>query len=248
MDPSQISYAGALGAGILSFVSPCVLPLIPAYLCFLGGASLDELTAEGGVDKALSRRIFISALAFVLGFSTVFISLGAGATALSGLLAENIEVLSKIAGVVIVVFGLHYMGAFRIGFLNFEKRFHLENKPAGMAGSYLLGLAFAFGWTPCVGPILATLLMVAAGGDSLWYGTSLLAVYAAGLGIPFMLAAFGVKPFMGFMARFRKHMRKVEITIGSLLVVTGIAIFTGSLADAAYWLLEAFPGLFGDVG
>ncbi len=248
MDPSQLSYAGALGAGILSFVSPCVLPLIPAYLCFLGGASLDELTAKGGVDKAISRRVFISALAFVLGFSTVFVSLGAGATALSGLLAENIELLSRIAGVVIVVFGLHYMGAFRIGFLNFEKRFHIEKKPAGMAGSYLLGLAFAFGWTPCVGPILATLLMVAAGGDTLWYGTSLLAVYAAGLGIPFLLAAFMVKPFMGFMARFRKHMRKVEITIGGLLVVTGIAIFTGSLAEAAWWLLETFPGLFGTVG
>ncbi len=248
MDPSQLSYAGALGAGILSFVSPCVLPLIPAYLCFLGGASLDELTAKGGVDKAVSRRVFISALAFVLGFSTVFISLGAGATALSNLLAENIDILSKIAGVVIVVFGFHYMGLFRIGFLNFEKRFHMEAKPAGLAGSYLLGLAFAFGWTPCVGPILATLLMVAAGSDSLWYGTSLLAVYAAGLGIPFLLAAFMVKPFMGFMARFRKHMRKVEITIGGLLVVTGIAIFTGSLADAAYWLLEAFPDLFGDVG
>ncbi len=241
MDPFQISYAGALTAGFLSFVSPCVLPLIPAYLCFLGGASLDQLTAEDGIDKALARRVFWSALAFVLGFGTVFVLLGATATALSGLIAENITVLSKIAGVVIVIFGMHYMGLFRIGFLNFEKRFHIEKKPSGMIGAYFLGLAFAFGWTPCVGPILATILMVAAGGDTMWYGTGLLTVYAIGIGLPFMIAALFVRPFMGFMGRFRKHMRKVEISIGLLLIVTGIAIFTGSLADAAQWLLDTFP-------
>ena len=241
MDPFQISYAGALTAGFLSFVSPCVLPLIPAYLCFLGGASLDQLTAEDGIDKALARRVFWSALAFVLGFGTVFVLLGATATALSGLIAENITVLSKIAGVVIVIFGMHYMGLFRIGFLNFEKRFHIEKKPSGMVGAYFLGLAFAFGWTPCVGPILATILMVAAGGDTMWYGTGLLTVYAIGIGLPFMIAALFVRPFMGFMGRFRKHMRKVEISIGLLLIVTGIAIFTGSLADAAQWLLDTFP-------
>ena len=247
MDPFQISYLGALSAGLLSFFTPCVLPLIPAYLCFLGGASLDELTAEGGVDKEVSKRVFVSAFFFVLGFATVFILMGASATALSRVIFQYIDTLSYIAGVVIVLFGLHYMGLFRIGFLNFEKRFHLENKPSGAAGSYLLGLAFAFGWTPCVGPILATILMVAAGNDSILYGTSLLAVYAAGIGIPFLIAAFAVKPFMGFMARFRKHMHKVEITIGILLVLTGVAIFTGSLADASQWLLETFPA-FSNVG
>ncbi len=243
MDPFDITYWGAFGAGVLSFASPCVLPLIPAYLCFLGGASLDELTAEGGVDKHVQREVFISALAFVLGFASVFVALGATATTISGLIADNIGVLGKIAGVIIVVFGLHYMGVFKIGFLNFEKRFHLENKPAGLAGSYILGLAFAFGWTPCVGPILATILMVAASGDEVMYGTSLLAVYAAGIGLPFLLAAFAVKPFMGFLGRFRCHMRKVEITIGGLLMVTGIAIFTGSLAEVANWILETFPGI-----
>jgi len=243
MDPFQISYAGALAAGFLSFASPCVLPLVPAYLCFLGGASLDQLTAKEGVDKALARQVFMSAIAFVLGFATVFIILGATATALSTLIAQNMEILGKIAGVVIVLFGLHYMGAFRIGFLNFEKRLHIESKPSGLIGAYFLGLAFAFGWTPCVGPILATILMVAASGDSIWYGTLLLTIYAAGLGIPFLLAAFAVRPFMGFMGRFRKHMHKVEITIGSLLIVTGVAIFTGSLADAAQWLLDTFPVL-----
>ncbi|MDH5749765.1 MAG: cytochrome c biogenesis protein CcdA [Rhodospirillales bacterium] len=241
MDPFQITYMGSLLAGLISFVSPCVLPLIPAYICFLGGASLDQLTAEGGIDQALARRVFFSSLTFVLGFATVFILLGATATALSGLIAQNITVLSKIAGVVIVIFGLHYMGVFKIGFLNFEKRFHLENKPAGLIGSYILGLAFAFGWTPCVGPILATILMIAAGNDSVWYGTSLLAAYAAGIGVPFLIAALAVKPFMTFMSKFRKHMHKVEVTIGLLLIVTGIAIFTGKLSDASQWLLETFP-------
>lgn len=247
MDPFDITYWGSFGAGVLSFASPCVLPLIPAYLCFLGGASLDELTAEGGVDKEVQRKVFRSAVAFVLGFGTVFVALGATATTISGLIADNMDILGKIAGVIIVIFGLHYMGVFKIGFLNFEKRFHLENKPAGLVGSYILGLAFAFGWTPCVGPILATILMVAASGDDVMYGTSLLAVYAAGIGLPFLLAAFAVKPFMAFLAKFRRHMRKVEITIGGLLVVTGIAIFTGSLADVSVWLLETFPQ-FGEVG
>ncbi len=243
MDPFQISYAGALMAGLLSFFSPCVLPLIPAYLCFLGGASLDELTAEGGVDREVSKRVFISAFSFVAGFTTVFIMMGATATAISQVVIQHINTLSTIAGVVIIIFGLHYMGLFRIGFLNFEKRFHIENKPSGVVGSYLLGLAFAFGWTPCVGPILATILMVAAGSDSVLYGTSLLSAYAAGIGVPFLIAALAVKPFMSFMARFRKHMHKVEITIGLLLVATGIAILTGSLADVAQWLLETFPAL-----
>lgn len=243
MDPFSISYLGSFGAGVLSFASPCVLPLIPAYLCFLGGASLDDLTADGGVDKNVQRRVFVSALAFVFGFSTVFIMLGATATAVSTLVAENITILSQIAGVIIVIFGLHYMGVFRIGFLNFEKRIHIENKPTSLIGAYILGLAFAFGWTPCVGPILATILMVAASGEDVMYGTSLLAVYAAGIGLPFLLAAFAVKPFMAFLGRFRKHMRKVELAIGSLLVLTGIAIFTGSLAEVSNWIIQTFPAI-----
>ena len=244
MDPFQITYIGALSAGLLSFFSPCVLPLIPAYLCFLGGASLDELTAEDGVDKEISQRVFISALSFVLGFATVFILMGASASALSRILIQHMDTLSYIAGAVIVLFGLHYMGLFKISFLNFEKRFHIDNKPSGLVGSYVLGLAFAFGWTPCVGPILATILMVAASGDSIWYGTSLLSAYAAGIGVPFLLAALAVKPFMGFMARFKRHLHKVEIAIGILLVITGVAILTGSLANVAQWLLETFPAFY----
>ncbi|MBT3990878.1 MAG: cytochrome c biogenesis protein CcdA [Rhodospirillaceae bacterium] len=243
----EITFFGAFIAGLLSFASPCVLPLIPAYISFLGGASLSQLTEEDGIDAATQKRVFYSAIAFVLGFSTVFISLGATATAISAMIAQNSLLLGQIAGTIIVIFGLHYMGVFRIGFLNFEKRFHLENKPAGLIGSYILGLAFAFGWTPCVGPILASVLMVAASGDSVSYGISLLTVYAAGLGIPFLAAAFAVKPFMKFLSRFKKQMRKIEITIGVLLIITGIAIFTGDLAEASNWLLETFPA-FTQVG
>ena len=238
----EITYFGALVAGLLSFASPCVLPLIPAYISFLGGVSLSQLTEEDGVDVATQKRVFYAAIAFVLGFSTVFIALGASATAISVLIAQNSLLLGQIAGVIIVIFGLHF-----IGFLNFEKRFHLENKPAGLAGSYILGLAFAFGWTPCVGPILASVLMVATSGDSIGYGISLLTVYAAGLGIPFLAAAFAVKPFMKFLSRFKSQMRKIELTIGGVLIITGITIFTGDLAEAANWLLETFP-LFTNFG
>ena len=237
----EITFLGAFIAGFLSFASPCVLPLIPAYISFLGGASLNQLTQEGGIDITTQKSVFYSAIAFVLGFSTVFISLGATATAISALIAQNSFLLSQIAGTIIVIFGLHYMGIFRISFLNFEKRFHLENKPASRVGSYVLGLAFAFGWTPCVGPILASVLMVAASGDAVGYGVSLLSVYAAGLGIPFLIAAFAVKPFIKFLSRFRKQMQKIELTIGVLLIITGTAIFTGDLAEVSYWLLDTFP-------
>ena len=244
MDPFQLSYAGALLGGLLSFASPCVLPLVPAYLSFLGGASFERLAAGEAFDKAAARHVFISALSFVIGFSTVFIIFGATATALSKIIVKHMDVLGKGAGVIIIIFGLHYMGAFRIWFLNYERRFHIEKKPSGIVGAYILGLAFAFGWTPCVGPILATILMVAASRDSIWYGTGMLTLYAVGIGVPFLIAALFVRPFMNFMARFRKHVRTVEIIIGALLIVTGIAIFTGSMADAAQWLLDLAPGFW----
>lgn len=247
MDPFNISYAGALGAGLLSFFSPCILPIVPAYISYLAGASLDQLIGEDDVDKQLSRRVFYSALSFVIGFGTVFVLLGASATLISDFIAGNINVLGKIAGVIIALFGLHFMGVFRIGFLNFEKRMHIEKKPSGLVGSYVLGLAFAFGWTPCVGPILATILMIASSNDSIWQGVGLLSSYAVGIGVPFLFAAAFVKPFMRFMAKFRRHMHKIEIAIGLLLIVTGIAIFTGTIAEASNWLLETFP-IFNKVG
>jgi len=247
MDGFDVSYAAAAGAGLVSFLSPCVLPLVPAYLCYIAGTSMEDLTHEDGIDAHLARRIGIAAFIFVLGFSTVFVTMGASASAINRLIFDHIEIISKIAGAVIVVFGLHYMGLFKIAFLYREARFNPAQTPAGLAGAYVLGLAFAFGWTPCVGPILSTILALAAGRDSLGYGVSLLAVYAAGLGIPFMIAALAVKPFMSFLGRFRRHLHKVEIAAGVLLVVTGVMIFFGQLNQISYWILEAFPAL-GEIG
>ena len=242
MSGLEISYPVAVGAGAISFLSPCVLPLVPAFLCFVAGTSLDQLTRTDAA-AATASRVVPPALAFVLGFSTVFVALGATASAINALLLENLVVISQIAGVVIVIFGLHYMGVFRIAFLNREARFHLERVPGGILGAFIVGLAFAFGWTPCIGPILATILAVAASEGSTSFGVSLLAAYALGLGVPFMAAAMAVGPFMRFLTRFRRHLRKVEAGAGALLVITGVMIFTNRLADFSYFLIEAFPAL-----
>ncbi|MBT3536087.1 MAG: cytochrome c biogenesis protein CcdA [Rhodospirillaceae bacterium] len=247
MSGLDISYAGALGGGILSFVSPCVLPLVPAYLCFLGGTSLEQLSGEETAETGASRRVVISALLFILGFSSVFVALGASASAISGILLENKLILGQIAGIIIITFGLHVMGLLRLPFLNREVRLHLQNRPASLVGAYVLGLAFAFGWTPCIGPILATVLSVAARGDSLWYGTSLLFAYAAGLGIPFLLAAFLAAPFLRWMKRMRKHMRRIELATGGLLIVTGLLFLFNSFEILGFWLIEALP-ILGEIG
>lgn len=243
MDGLDISYPAAALGGLVSFLSPCVLPLVPAYLCFVAGTSLDKLTEGDVTSPELSRRVMWGAMAFVLGFTTVFVLLGASASAVNRLILGNIDILSKIAGVVIVVFGLHYMGVFRIALLNREARFAPEVRGRGLIGAYVVGLAFAFGWTPCIGPILGAVLAVAASQDTLGYGMSLLAVYSLGLGIPFLIAAFGVRGFITFMRQFRPHLHKVEIATGGLLVVTGILIFSGSLQSMSYLLLEMFPAL-----
>ena len=247
MGELDITYGGALIAGILSFLSPCVLPLVPPYLCFLGGVTLDQITDDTAPDPAISRRVFVAALAFVLGFSTVFIGLGATASTFGQAIADHIEILSKIAGVIIIVLGLHFIGVFRIGLLFREARFHMDAKPAGLIGAYVIGLAFAFGWTPCVGPILAAILFIAGSEGTIGTGIGLLAVYSAGLGIPFLLAALAVRPFMRFMSRFKRHMQSVERLIGVLLVLTGILFVTESMNVIGFWLLETFPS-FGKVG
>ncbi len=243
MSGLDISYAGAAGAGLISFLSPCVLPLVPAYLSYMAGTSLDRMLERDETRAALTRRVFVSALAFVIGFSTIFIAMGASASALNRLIVENIDIIAKIAGSIIVLFGLHYMGLLKIPLLYREARFRTGDNSSGLVGAYVLGLAFAFGWTPCIGPILATILTVAASRDDLGYGISLLATYALGLGIPFLLAALAVNPFMRFMQRFARHLRKVEIAAGALLVLTGILIFTSSLGQFSYFLLDLFPWL-----
>lgn len=243
MDGLEVSYIGAATAGLLSFLSPCVLPLVPPYLCFLGGVSLDQLTGEGAAPPGAGKRVFTAALVFVAGFATVFVGLGATSSVVGQFLAQYLDVLAKIAGVMIIVLGLHFLGVFRFALLMREARFHIESRPAGLFGAYVIGLAFAFGWTPCVGPVLAAILFVAGSSESVFYGASLLGAYAAGLGVPFLIAALAAGPFTRFMQRFRRHIRKVEIVLGVFLIATGVLFLTGMMSEIAFWILEVFPDL-----
>ncbi|MGD9844623.1 MAG: cytochrome c biogenesis CcdA family protein [Variibacter sp.] len=237
---SEITIVTALAAGAISFLSPCVLPLVPPYLAYLAGASLERV-AEG--ERPVPRRkTALAALAFIAGFSTVFIALGAGASAIGALLRAYSYWLSIVAGVAIILMGFHFLGLTPIAWLTREKRLSVT-KPVGLWGAYAMGLAFAFGWTPCIGPILAAILAVAASEATVAKGAGLLAVYSAGLGIPFLLAGFAVEPFARFLARFRRHIPKVEKAMGGLLVLTGIAFLTGWIGQMSFWLLESFPAL-----
>ena len=242
----QVTILGAVFAGVLSFVSPCVLPLVPPYLGFLAGVSMEELTGKGD-EKTASLKVFTSALAFVAGFSTVFVILGASASFLGRFVSQYFEVLGYIAGALIIIMGLHFLGVFRIGLLYREARVHVERKPAGPLGAYLIGLAFAFGWTPCVGPILSAILVVAGSEQTVARGAILLSAYALGLGIPFLLAAVFAGPFIHGMKRFRRYMGIVEKVMGGVLVLTGIMFLTGQFATLSYWLLETFP-VFSQIG
>ena len=238
---ADVSLIAALFAGALSFLSPCVLPLVPPYLVYLTGASIERL-AEAGPQAVVRRTALFPALLFVLGFATVFVALGAGASMIGGLLRLYANTLATVAGVAIILMGLHFLGVTPIAFLMREKRMDIP-RPVGLWGAYVMGLAFAFGWTPCIGPILAAILAVAASEATVLKGAGLLAVYSAGLGIPFLIAAAAIGPFAKFLARFRGHLGIVEKAMGGLLVLTGIAFLTGFVTDASFWLLEAFPVL-----
>jgi cytochrome c-type biogenesis protein len=242
---SDVTILAALVAGIVSFLSPCVLPLVPPYLVFLAGTSIERL-AGGEVKAGAKRATVAAALLFVAGFSTVFVALGASASVIGTLLRAYSGSLAIIAGIAIIVMGLHFLGVFRIAFLMREKRAEVE-KPVGLWGAYVIGLAFAFGWTPCIGPILAAILAVAASEQTVARGAGLLAIYSLGLGIPFVIAAFAIEPFAAFLSRFKRHLHRVEQAMGALLVLTGIAFLTGSITDMSVWLLETFPVL-GQIG
>ena len=236
----NVTFGAAVLAGVLSFLSPCVLPLVPPYLVYMSGVSLEDLTAESTGHR---RRVMLSSLLFVLGFTTVFVLLGATASAFGQVLRQNLSLLSQIAGVLIIIMGLHFMGVFRFGFLMREARYQTEQSNASYVGAYAMGLAFAFGWTPCIGPVLAAILSVAGSTESVGRGMALLAFYSLGLGIPFMLAAFSIDSFLGFSRKFRRHMMVLERIMGVLLVLTGIMFLTGWMQNISYWLLEQFPGL-----
>jgi cytochrome c-type biogenesis protein len=242
---TDVTLAAVLFAGLISFLSPCVLPLVPPYLVYLTGTSLERL-ADAEPEPLVKRETVAAALLFVAGFSTVFVALGASASVIGSLFRAYSDVLATVAGIIIIVMGLHFLGLTRIGVLMREKRLDTV-KPVGLWGAYVMGLAFAFGWTPCIGPILAAVLAVAASEQTVARGAGLLALYSAGLGIPFVIAAFAVEPFAAFLNRFKAHLPVVERVMGGLLVLTGIAFLTGFVTTASFWILETFPVL-GKIG
>ncbi len=226
----------ALTAGVLSFLSPCVLPIVPPYLAYMGGISMGEMKG----DATARRRVLVPALFFVMGLSTVFLLLGFTASAFGMFFLKNQELFSKISGAVVLVFGLHFLGVFRIPILDRDVRLQAGEGGGSAFGAYVLGLAFAFGWTPCIGPQLGAILSLAAQEASVQRGTALLGIYALGLGLPFLLAALFVERSMGLMARLKPHMKAIERAMGVLLLIVGLALLTGVFTDFSFWLLETF--------
>lgn len=229
----------ALMAGVISFLSPCVLPIVPPYLAYMSGVSVTQMQDE----TAARRKATLSALFFVLGLSTVFLFLGFTASAFGAFFLQNQQLFAQISGVVVIVFGLHFLGVFRIPILDREARMDAGASGGSALGAYVLGLAFAFGWTPCIGPQLGAILSLAASEASVARGTLLLGLYAAGLGIPFLLAAMFLSRSMRLMNRIKPYMKVIERIMGLLLIVVGVALVTGAFSAFSFWLLETFPGL-----
>jgi cytochrome c-type biogenesis protein len=230
----QITIFTAFAAGLISFLSPCVLPLVPGYISIISGFTLDQLKAESG-KASLQRSVLLNSVMFIAGFSITFITLGASATWIGQILLSKAAVLYRIAGVVIIVFGLHLLGIFKINFLYRDKRFHQVAKPRGIAGALVLGLAFAFGWTPCIGPILAGVLAIASTKETVNDGVFLLAAYSLGLGIPFLMTSMALNRFLRFYSRFKKHFRFVEVASGVLVTAVGLLVLTNNLSRLAFW-------------
>ena len=234
----DVSLVAAFGAGFLSFISPCVLPLIPGYISYVSGMSLEDMrTADAGAR----RRLIVSTLLFILGFSLIFMAMGASASAIGGFLLQNLRVVQKIAGAILIVLGLHLAGVFRIGFLNRDTRIQTSRRPASTAGALLVGMAFGFGWTPCIGPILGGILTIAGSKSSVWEGVLLLAVYSAGLGVPFFLTSLAIDKFFAASARVRKYYRIIEMAAGALVIMLGILLFTGRFTLIIKWLTPYLP-------
>jgi cytochrome c-type biogenesis protein len=239
---SSVSLAAAFLAGLVSFVSPCVLPIVPGYLSFISGVNVARFREEAA-PRDLVRRVVLMSVFFVLGFSTVFVLLGAAATYVGSLLQEHKRLLGTIGGVIIIVLGLHTAGVFKIQWLLAEKRAEVKSRPLGFVGAYVVGLAFAFGWTPCIGPILGAILLYASQQETVGQGVVLLAAYSAGLGIPFLVSALAVNWFFKAFARLRTSMRAVEVVSGALLVGVGVLLVTDRLTLIAQWFTKLFPGL-----
>jgi cytochrome c-type biogenesis protein len=230
----------ALLAGVLSFLSPCVLPIVPPYLAYMGGITMNEIQNDARFAR---RKAVLAAMFFMLGLSTVFLFLGFTASVLGQFFLEYQIALARISGAVIILFGLHFLGVIPLPILNRDIRLDAGNRGGSAFGAYILGLAFAFGWTPCIGPQLGAILSLAATEGSVTRGTALLGVYAIGLGIPFLVSAFYIDRAMGFMNRIKRHMRLIERAMGVLLVIVGVALMTGAFSAFAFWLVEIFPAL-----
>ena len=250
----NVTLLAAFGAGLLSFISPCVLPLIPGYLSYVSGISLDEMRGSatvlgGGAATAVAgsarvetrRQVVLTSAAFILGFSLVFVALGASASMIGQFLTSRLTILGKVAGAIIIVFGLHTMGVLRIEWLYQEKRVQTTRRPVGFVGAVLVGIAFAFGWTPCLGPILAGILALAAAQDTVGQGVRLLSAYSLGLGVPFLATALAIDRFFDAFAKIRRHYHAIEVVSGVLLVVIGVLIFTNRFTIIAQWLSPYLP-------
>ncbi len=240
----DISLAGALLAGLLSFLSPCVLPIVPFYLSYLAGAGMSALQDDKPLPPGVPRRAFFAACLFALGVATIFVGLGAAATAFGQFVRDWFDLLRWIAAAVILLMGLHFLGVIRIGLLYRQFGTDIGNpSQTSLWGAYVIGLAFAFGWTPCVGPVLAAILFMAGAQDSVTEGMRLLLVYAFGMTAPFVLAALFIKPFLRWMRGFRKHLGKIEKGVGVLLVVFAILIATETVNYIANWMVQYWPGI-----
>jgi len=236
----EVTLLAAFVAGFLSFVSPCVLPLIPGYISFISGLTLEEM--RGTVNPRSSRtQVLLASLAFVLGFTVVFVAAGASASALGKFIEKRSPILEKIAGTILVILGLHMMGVFRIRLLENDKRIQTQRKPAGPIGAFVVGTAFAFAWTPCIGPILGGILAMAALRESVGEGMQMLAVYSLGLGVPFLLTSLAIDRFFAAAARIRRYYRMIELISGGLLIVVGLLIFFHQFTLIAKYLTPYLP-------
>lgn len=241
----EISFLGALVAGMLSFLTPCILPMVPFYLCYMGGLSMAELRAEGGIEPGAQRRLLISSVFFALGVVTIFVLLGMGATALGQVFAAWMGPLSYVAAAILIVFGLHFLDVFRLPFLYREARIDGPAQASTRFGAYVMGLAFGFGWTPCVGPALSSILFIASGMGDVWRGGALLFVYGLGMTAPFVVAALFARPFLGWVSRHRAALAWVEKIMGAMLILFGILIASGAVNRIAEALIRWFPGFAG---
>jgi cytochrome c-type biogenesis protein len=245
----DVTAGGAFVAGLLSFASPCVLPLVPPYLAYMGGVSIEQLR-EQGITKAgvqVRAKLLLAALSFVAGFSTVFVALGATASWIGQAVSAHLGFLDYVAGTLIALMGLHFLHVIRIPLLDRTARVGVVENPSGLIGAYVIGLAFGFGWSPCVGPVLASILLIAGVADNAGEGAFLLFVYSLGIGLPFLVAAGFASAFFGWSARFRTRLDGIEKAMGALMIFSGLLIFTGQMPTIAYWLIEIFPRL-GKIG